>query len=258
MARAPARRRTVVVALLALTGVGAVAVVSWRLVLRDSAEPASISEALERYRSLAGSGDTPIPVGVYVYDTAGFESIDALGGARHTYPPTSTISVTPAPCGAELRWDVLKGRHNTWLLCGSGDALGLDESSETHRFFGRADTTAWECAGTPWLPRDRSPGSRAALSCRSADTAMTGEVTVVGSEAVTVAGTEVAALRVRVRAVEDGEARGPLSEERWLEPETGLPLRISYRVRTENASPLGDVTFEERYDLRLRSLEPRR
>ena len=37
----------------------------------------------------------------------------------------------------------------------------------------------------------------------------------------------------------------------------GLPIVLDYRVSTRNASPIGDVRFEERYRLKLTSLAPR-
>jgi hypothetical protein len=231
------------------------AAVVWALVLRDTAEPASVDDAVRRFREAAQSGDTPAPAGVYVYATSGEESISALGGTTHRYPRRSTITVTSHPCGMTLRWDVLTTRANTYTVCAEDDGQRLDGWSESHRFFGQDDRTEWRCTDTAWLP---APGEQPRYSCSSPDTRQEGSQTVVGDEKVTVAGAEVDAVHLRIEAVERGTARGPLAEERWLEPETGLPLRIVYRVRTANDSPIGDVTFEERYELRLLSLEPRR
>jgi hypothetical protein len=68
----------------------------------------------------------------------------------------------------------------------------------------------------------------------------------------------VDAVVVRVDASETGSSRGTLTQERALEPVTGLPLEIEYTVSTKNDSPIGDVGFQERYTLRLLTLEPRR
>jgi hypothetical protein len=241
------------VAAVALAGVGV-----WRFALRDTAEPASVDEALHRFREQAADHGGRIPSGVYVYATTGFEFVSALGGSRHPYPARSTITITQGPCGVELRWAVLTTRSNTLTVCSEGDALRLSRWSEEHEFFGRTDRTDWRCDGTAWLPPDPSPGSTSRWRCRASDSTQDGTVAVVAADTVLVGADRIPAVHLRVVAREAGGARGPVVEERWLEPETGLPLRIVYRVRTQNPSPIGEVTFEERYDLRLLSLEPRR
>ncbi|HSC91415.1 MAG TPA: hypothetical protein VLB86_07165 [Gaiellaceae bacterium] len=243
----------VAVALLALAGAAV-----WRLALRDTSEPASADEALGRFRGEADGTDGRIPLGVYTYATEGFESVSALGGRRHRYPARSTITVTRAACGLALRWDVLATRSNELTLCAEGADLRLSSWSERHEFFGRTDRTDWRCPVAAWLPAERAPGSASPLRCRSSDSTLDGTVTVVGVETIAVGARRVRALRLRAEARESGGARGPLVQEHWLAAQTGLPLRVVYAVRTANPSPIGDVTFEERYELRLLSLEPRR
>jgi hypothetical protein len=233
-----------------------VAVVAWQLAFRDTSTPVTVDEALARYRAQAKDGDTPIPAGVYVYATNGSEEISALGGRRHRYPARSTVTVAPGGCGMTLRWDVLTSRSNRYEICRSGTVLAV--WTESHRFIGRDDRTTWRCRSTNWLPADDTPGAMSPYGCRGGDTVQRGTSIVVGEEPVTVGSGTVVALHVRINAVESGGARGPVTEERWLEPASGLPLRITYNVTTKNASPIGDVTFTERYDVRLTSLEPRR
>lgn len=253
------RRRRLIVAAVTAVVLAGVAVAVWRVVLRDTATPATIEDALARYRAAAKQGETPIPPGVYVYGTTGSESISALGGTTHRYPPRSTITVTRAPCGLELRWDVLKTRSTTWTICVTGElAQGLDGWVERHVFFGQADRTVWECSGSPWLADPAAIGTRTSHVCSGGDTTQGGTVDILGLVPLRVGGTTVETLHTRLRAEEDGVARGPLVEERWVERETGLPVRIRYQVRTLNDSVIGDVVFTERYELRLTSLEPRR
>lgn len=244
-----------VVAAAALTG-GGVAV--WRFGLSDASEPASVDEAVGRFRGVAGVEDSRIPTGVYEYATNGFEFVSALGGRRHRYPARSTITVTTTGCGVALRWEVLAARTNELAVCTAGDELRLSSWSERHEFFGRADRTDWRCAEAAWLPAERRPGATSAVRCRSADAALDGTTTVLGAETVAVGPRRVRALRLRVDARESGGSRGRLVQEHWLAADTGLPLRVVYRVRTANPSPIGDVTFEERYELELVSLDPRR
>lgn len=251
------RTRVVLFCAVALAAVGAAAAGVWALALRDTSAPASVDEALRRFRADAAAGRTPAPAGVYVYATTGSESVSALGGTTHRYPARSTITVTPAPCGMTLRWDVLTTRTDVRTVCREGDGLSLASWRERHRFFGQDDRSEWRCTGTPWLPTT-PPGSELPYRCRSSDTEQEGTVAVLPSRRVTVGGVEIDAVAVRAEARERGAARGTLVEERLLEPETGLPLVVEYTVATSNDSPIGDVAFEERYTLRLLSLRPRR
>jgi len=254
-------RLRIILVVLGVTALVAVtAAVVWRTVLRDTATPASIDDALARYRATAAQGETPIPPGVYVYATTGSESISALGGTTHEYPPSSTITVTQSSCGMTLRWDVLETRSTTWDICVGGDGgvlQQLDGWVEKHVFFGQDDATEWMCTGMPWLLGSDAESATTSPTCDGGDAKMTGVVRVIGEEVVDVGAVSVETIRIRLEGKEDGAARGPLVEERWLEAQTGLPVRITYEVRTENDSLIGDVVFEERYDLRLESLEPR-
>jgi hypothetical protein len=252
------RTRAILIGLGAVAAIALAAVLVWRVALRERAEPVSVAEAVTRFRAEARAADTTIPAGVYLYETSGWESISALGGRRHRYPRRSSLTVTSDGCGMSLRWDALRSRHSTWRVCTGGGGLRLVSWEEAHNFVGRDDVTRWRCTATAWLPADSTPGSSSEHACTGGDTEQRGLVTVLGEETLVVGDVPVETVRLRVGVEETGEARGPLVEERWLEPVTGLPVRISYRVTTTNDSPIGDVTFDERYDLRLLSLQPRR
>ena len=255
------RLRVILVSVVATALVGlAVVVVVRRVVLHDTAEPASVADALTRYREVAARGTTPIPTGVYLYATRGSESVSVLGGAAHAYPVRSTITVTGAPCGMSLRWDVLTTRSVTWRVCPDGDARApqrLEGWSERHQFFGQDDATDWRCGDAAWLVAGAGPGSRRAYRCDSADTTQAGSLVVVGRPILDVGGTPVGTVHLRITQDGAGEARGRIVDERWLERGSGLPVRLRYRQRSVNDSPIGDVVFEEAYDLSLLSLEPR-
>ena len=251
------RARIVLLCGAALAAAAAAAAAVWALALRDSAEPASVADALRRFRDGAREGAAPAPPGVYLYATSGSESVSALGGATHRYPARSTVTVTAHPCGMELRWDVLAGRSDTLVVCAGGDGLVLAARDERHRFYGRDDASGWRCEATPWLP-DAGPGARLPHRCRRGDAEQAGTVTVLPRRTVDVGGVPVEAVALRVEARDGGASRGRVTELRLLEPQTGLPLRLERTVETVNDSPLGDVRFAERSTLRLLSLEPRR
>ena len=61
--------------LISAAGVAALAV--WWFLLRDVARPASLTDAIAAFREQeadGSSGHSPVPPGVYVYDTDGFDS----------------------------------------------------------------------------------------------------------------------------------------------------------------------------------------
>ena len=111
-------RRVLIVVLAVLAAVGAAATI-WKLLPRDTTTPAP------------AAADRP---GVFVYDTTGFESVDAFGGARHEYPARTTISqrTTADGCTA-FRWRPFRDRFWEWVTCGER----LVRFAELHRFFGR-------------------------------------------------------------------------------------------------------------------------
>lgn len=250
------RLRWLLIAGTALATVVAALAVVWILAFRDSATPVSVDEVVARFRAQAQAADLPIPPGVYVYETSGEELISALGGIRHAYPAESTITVAGGGCGVTLRWDVLETRWNEFELCDGARRIG--SWRESHQFVGRDDTSSWACSEAAWLPADPEPRAESPYRCETSDTRAEGTTRVVGRKSLQVDGLAIETVHLRTEADESGEARGRAVEDRWLEAGTGLPVRIVYSVRTANASPIGDVIFEESYTLRLVSLEPRR
>lgn len=253
------RRRVLVV----LGGVACLLVAlgaAWLALFRDTVEPASVDDALAAYRAQAQAGGTRIPPGVYVYATEGRESIDALGGTEHAYPGRSTITVTRAACGTALRWDVLEGRSTTWTHCEDADGgETLARIRETHRFFGRTEHTDYTCTDTLVRPAVPEPGSSWEVACDTDDGIVErGMGAVVARADLPVARSTVPVVQLRFETTFSGETRGSTTREMWVEPETGLPVRVVLRSTTVNQSLVGDVTYEERVQLDLLSLTPRR
>jgi hypothetical protein len=225
------------------------------------AEPAGVEEAIAAFRERGTAGDggrSPIPTGVYVYDTEGLESTDALGGATHRYPAISTLSVTPAPCGVRMRWDVLEGRATTWTLCVGREGWVQRSREERHTFFGIADDAAYACRGTALRPRGDRPGTTFAVSCATDSATERGRGRVIGREVLDVGGGEIESVHVRTATSFRGETTGNATFDFWLARDTGLPVRITMVSTTTNRTLIGDVHYEEDVSLALRSLKPRR
>jgi hypothetical protein len=238
-----------------------VAVGVWFFVRRDVAEPASVKDAIVAFREQEAAGavrQSPIPTGVYVYATDGFERTDALGGVTHRYPATSSITVTADPCGVRLRWDVLRGRYTTWTACVRPEGWLQRTRDERHTFFGIADETIYRCTDTPFRPAGDTPGTAFTVSCTTGSATEHGRGRVVGREKLGVGDAEVECAHVRTVTTFGGATTGSATFDFWLARDTGLPVRVTMVSRTTNGSLIGDVHYDEDVSLELTSLTPRR
>ena len=248
--------------LIAAGVVGAVAVAVaavWSVVLRDTAEPVTVGEAIDSFReeTETSPAESPIPEGVYVYATAGLEKTDALTGVTHRYPKRSTITISATNCGVSLLWRVLKGRTTEWIYCTTPGGWELASQDERHTFFGRTEPTTYHCTGVPIRPAAGSV-TKWSVTCSTATSEERGLGSVVGRDSIRVGGQTVVAEHVRRTSTYSGHIRGSSRHDVWFDSDSGVQVRIVMVSRTTNDSPVGDVHYEERVTLRLTSLTPRR
>jgi len=243
-----------------LAGIAVAGFAAWYLVFRDVAEPTTVGEAVTSFRGQTDQvpGPSPVPVGVYVYATHGFEKTDALTGVTHRYPLRSTITVTKDPCGVQMRWDVLKGRSTTWTFCIGADGWVMTKQDERHTFFRVTEATTYVCSDAPFRSPGDMPGRRLRVTCATPSAKEFETQWVVGRESVPVRGKRVGAVHVRQTSTFGGDIHGVSAYDIWLDRESGVPVRLVMTSRTTNDSPVGDVHFEEVVTLRLTSLTPRR
>lgn len=257
--RAMGRTGCFVLALVA-AAILAGAAIGLLLVLTRSAEPATVEDAVAAFRAeLAGRppADEPLPEGVYVYATDGYEKTDALTGVTNRYPSRSTIIVTRDACGYRMRWDVTDGRSTTWTVCTGPDGWTLASQDERHTFFGRTERTTYTCVDTPFRPLSLDPGVVFTVRCQTASSQERGTGRVVGRETLRVGDVESETIAIERSTRLSGKARGVTTHEVWL-ARTGVPVQLVMRTETVNDSPVGEVRYEEAVSLRLESLEPRR
>lgn len=211
----------------------------------------------------AGEASTrPRPAeGVYLYDTEGGESVDVFGGSRHTYPDTTTITVTHTGCGSIERWDALEERWDERETCRRPDGDHLVRVTSFHRFFSQSDERTMRCEGLVY-PAGAQPKDSWTTVCRGdeGDARSTGRA--IGIEELEVDGVTVRTLHVRVTtnvdASSDGQT-GRSSRDVWASLDTGIVILERAEVDTTGREPVvGDVRYTESYEIRLRSLEPRR
>jgi len=255
------RRRSVL--WLAATGVVLVAAViaarGW--LLRDRTEPVDVHRVVERYRATPAptarrSGTVPA-AGVYEYATTGGEQAALLGTSRHDYPPTTTVTIVPAGCGFTASWQALDLRSERWTLCRERHGVRPVRFEDVHAFYGRTDRRTYRCSGGALA---LTPGARpATITCARKGTTRTDRVRDAGATTLTVGGRTVATVHLRVASAMRGATDGTATVDLWLARATGLPVRIRADVANESDTPIGKrVAYRERYDLRLRSLTPRR
>jgi hypothetical protein len=244
------RRRIVAASIAAALAVVAIIVV-WLAVIRGGAAPVSVEEVVAGFEGEGGPG-----VGVYVYDTEGEESVDALFGSAHDYPARTTIAVTEEGCGTLLRWTPLEGRTQTYEICPVEGGLELAAYRETHTFLGQTTRTEYRCEpGSPWLLPDRETFVR---HCSTADTTETARGRIIGRETIAVDGHALETYHVRLDTTLEGKTRGKGSQDWWLLPASGLPVRLVLANDNATGSPIGDVRYRERLELALAQVEPLR
>jgi hypothetical protein len=222
------------------------------LLLHDTARPSSVAAAVARFRSgTEGTG------GVYVYATRGGEWVKSLVSAHHVYPGKTGITVLQTGCGLRLHWEPLQGRSTTWTLCRTRLGLELRSSDETHRFFGQDDRTTYACAGAVLEPVEGQSGDRS-FRCLSASDHESGRIHVSGRGRLRIGGRSVPSLHVSAVGRVGGRDAGTEKIEWWLEPKSGLPLRLVITSRTSRPLPIGRAHYREDATLQLVSTSPRR
>jgi hypothetical protein len=196
--------------------------------------------------------------GVYRYRTTGEESIDVLGGAHHSYPPQSTITVTPNGCGVQLRWDVLQERRDEWRLCVTPAGLVEPWALQYHEFFKQPDAEALVCPATTLvLPSTPKTGAAWHAQCTLAGDAEPQRFEVLGQAVLQVGTTSVPTIHIRQSVNYDGSLYEHTFNDWWLAAD-GLPIRGVETKSSASPSPIGNVTYKEHYEIDLDSLTPLR
>jgi hypothetical protein len=213
------------------------------------AEPATAPPAAPELDVLPASG-------VYVYDTQGGDRIDALAGDHHDYPATTTITVTASGCGVLERWDVVEERWESWQRCLTADGASIAEPARTNydEFFSNGQTDARTCTGDA-RPLAAVPGTTWTTTCTEGDASETHAATVVGVEQRNVGSQQVITLHVTV-SVTDADAEDLQTIDTWYLAGTDLVIAQTSTDHSVNASPVGDVHYDEQYSITLRALQP--
>lgn len=221
----------------------------------DPAAPAQPAQPAQPAGPLA---PPPPPEGVYAYKTTGYEEVDAFGGSRHDYPATTYMTIRKKGCGIVLRWQPLEERWDESDHCVQGANITIDRFAMYHEFFQSGMEQPYPCvAGSHVYRAGQPPGASWKVRCSSpefGDVDMT--TSVVGTEPVDVGGTVVQAVRMHYEAKITGYSQGTQIQDRWIDPDRGLMLRIVTSVDVNTKTPIGQTPYRERYRIDLLSLTP--
>jgi hypothetical protein len=222
-----------------------------------AAAPAEPSEAAAEDPTAPEPAPQPRP-GVYTYRTDGYEKVDALGGRTHTYPQETTITYRADGCGVRALWAPLEQRYDERLLCAGPGGTEMRWFESSHAFFGQTDTRRVVCdAPSVVHPSPLTPGQEWTFRCADERTDAISRSRVVGVAPVTVGASARPAVHLEVTTSVTGDSRAESKLEVWLDQETGLALRQIFALDGTSPGPSGDVTYTERYELVLTSVEPR-
>ena len=203
-------------------------------------------------------GGGPGDYGLYVYATTGYETTDALAGARHDYPAETYLTIQPGGCGTLVRWQPLEQRYEEWDYCPDGRMAGLGHLPpmvpvRQHRRLAvpGAGAGAWGAgrfvddrvhpAETDKLPQPPS-STRSKWSGTSRDRRRRGS----GDPA-----------RAHQSASSAPGARSrPGQQDTWYLVGTQLPVRRVLVHDSITDSRIGEVGYTEQFEILLNSLHP--
>ena len=209
----------------------------------------------------AGAAPAPAPregEGVYPHATKGYEETDALGGSRHDYPSETPVAHRRTDCGLVTRWQPLKERWDESSFCQVDQALEIRTFSMYHEFFQKGDRQDYRCPpGSVVFDRREPAGSKWMWNCDTGTSSIDTQTTVVGTEPMTIEGVTMDTVHMHYESKLSGANEGTQIQDRWIEPESGLVVRVKSDVTAQVDSPFGRVSYEEHYDIRMNSLKPR-
>jgi len=194
----------------------------------------------------------PAP-GRYSYATRGFETVDALLGSRHSYPPRTRTTVAHKACGYTERWLPRRERRLQFDYCVTADgSRRLKAVDDIHEFFGYPEALHYVCKGEPVPALARVKiGFRWTDRCKARTTSLVLRGKVLRRSTLNIKGTEVPTVLLRVEARSRGKATGRNVNNSWLAVPSGLLVRRSVRGTATTRTPIGNVNSKERFRMEL-------
>ncbi len=263
-------RRWIVVASVVILTAAGIGVYELHYRTDHRSTPIGVDVAVQDFQVSAASVSVPddalapqLPaLGVYSYTTTGNDGVDALGGASHSYPSTTTITVTAAGCGVAQRWAPIEQRFDETITCATDGGIELRQFTAFHQFFGQDERERYTCSGDP-RPLGATAGTTWTVACtKETGTEDVGVVstwtgTVVGTESLRVGDDDVEVEHVTV-AIDNQHPGDVQLIDTWYLAGTDLVVRSVVNNSSSSDSPLGKVHYLEHVELTLDSLTPAR
>jgi len=266
----PRRRRTlrrVLFGLAALVVLLVAAGAAWWTFGRDEARSRSDDEAIEDFRRSGGAGGTDDgrpATGVYSGVASGSEDI-GVPGMTESFGPGAPVTVTHGEGGCfTYRADLNTHHWRSWTFCPSAGATFALTSADTASVrdvpgLNLDSHGTYTCeAPVPYLWPDATVGERREGSCTGTSdtiagiTTDAGTVEVLGTDTLTIGGTQVAVVHVRSTDTFGEAQTGTEVDEWWLDARTGLPLKLV--IDADLKSSVGD--YVEKGTLELTTVAP--
>jgi hypothetical protein len=243
----------------------------WFFVGRDEARQRSSDEVLEDFRqsgASTGPADGLPAAGVYTATATGTESV-GIPGLDESLGPNAPVTVTHGGDGCfTYRVDFNSHHYRTWTYCPTETAsfaLTGTESFSLRKFPGLdfSSLNTYTCESPlPWVWSDPVVGQRQDGRCTGTSDTIDGvtadavslEVLEVGT--VEVAGSQVAAVKVRTTDTFTDAQRGTEVDEWWVDATTGLPLHLAIDSKITSDTPVGTADYTEHGTLELTTLQP--
>ncbi|MGH2758992.1 MAG: hypothetical protein ACRDKJ_05440 [Actinomycetota bacterium] len=221
------------------------------------ARPGTAPAAQPQQPRAAQGGYAPIKEGVFVFATEGYEETDALTGQRHDYPDETAMTIRNGGCGWISRWEPMRERWEETELCEKADGTSMGRYTIYHEFFQRGDREDFSCPDSYVQKPSAKPGDTWTFSCTSKQSKVDGKVTVVGLEDVNVGGRLLPTARYRYDIKVSGANTGTIVQDRWLSSSPRVMARMTQDADMTVSSPFGPVSYEEKFQIDLTSVEPR-
>ncbi|MGD0392163.1 MAG: hypothetical protein ABSC41_05925 [Acidimicrobiales bacterium] len=240
----------------------AVAVGFWFFILRDTATPVNLRQALRLYRQDQHAGkatnasELP-PPGVYRYRTTGDEQL-SFGGIKRLFPSATNMIVTENGCATE-KWEPFEQHMEGIVECPlQSGAYGITTTLSYEQIAGTQTTDVIRCPPDTYLvPPDAHAGERWHAVCHSTGLNVDWSGVVVGNASVNVGGHAVPAIHTRLTLTFSGAESGTNPNDYWVSAKDGLILSQRETVDvSQQAGPLGSVRYSEQMAIRIASPTP--
>jgi hypothetical protein len=136
--------------------------------------------------------------------------------------------------------------------------LEIRTFSMYHEFFQRGQQDDYRCPpGSIVFDRNEPVGASWMWHCDNERSSVDTQTRVVAIEPITIGDRKINAVRMRYESRLTGTTEGAQLQERWIDPESGLVVRLRSEVSAKTESPFGRVNYEEKYIIEMLSLTPR-